>query len=488
MMELLAILGLAGLLGILALVTMGGFRVVDLLPLAVISSVVLFIGRFDAMLAVTVGGRPFMGVILLFLVWLFVLAVLNAAQRGQPSLGLSRILHWTLAFAVAGLVSAMVNGGSKEALAAVIQVLCLSLLPLGVAMLLVNLLPRDRRALEHLITTFVLVNGVVVPVVMILNAVSRGYFQDIMGWKTQWAHAETRLTEASTFLGGRITSGNIAFLAYGLAMTHFVAKRRWTALVPMGLCAFSTFFSLSRTNLLLMVVFHVVFFWQSVSRHLARVLLLVTLAVGGFFYAAPKLTERYSFERLTTFKGPTVNVRTVSIKAAFLASLRAPVLGQGPGLLYKTFRVEWLYRAEKTRPEMIVEGYRVPLEPHNIYAFLAAEHGVVGLVTFTAIFLILWRRTQFRGWRALSKEDQTYRAGYNAVWIAWLLGMWVHSMQLFEIKPSLMFWVFAFSGLLWRHCALQGVRRAPAPARAPVRTRAWAGPAPLTGRRGAGAL
>jgi len=470
MLELLAFLVLVGVLVVFGLTAMGGFRPRDFLSMAVMISVAAFINRFNAPLTVTVSRRPFLGVWFLFLAWFCVLGIMAGAQAAKSPLGYRSAVGWVLAFALAALASALVNGADAVAIVSALHVLSMSLLPLGVAFVLVALLPRDRNGYENLVTTFLLINGIILPGIMILNSVSRGTLQSIMGWQTIWMPSETGLTEASTFLGGRITSGSIAFLAYGLAMTRFVARKQWVALIPVSLCGFATFFSLSRTNLLLMVVFHLIFFWQNLSRHFRRIAAFIAIALLVFTYAAPRLGERYSFERLTQFKGRSVDARTVGIKAAFLASLKSPVLGQGPGLLYEKFRSDWMVGTPRVRPEMVVEGYKVPLEPHNTYAFLAAEHGLVGLATFTAIFVVLWRRTQLRNWQALSKTDQTYRTAYNALWISWLLGLWVHSMPLFEMKPSLMFWLFAASGVLWRSCVVPAAQNGGAalPARGPT--------------------
>jgi O-antigen ligase len=146
-------------------------------------------------------------------------------------------------------------------------------------------------------------------------------------------------------------------------------------------------------------------------------------------------------------------MRFSGIRAAWVASAKAPVLGHGPGLLYEEFRTYFqVARAEQQRRRTVIEGYLSPMEPHNTYAFLAAEHGYPALLLFIGIMVICWRRTQIPRWRRLDIADQTYRTGFQALWLAWFAGMWVHSSLLVHLKVSLMFWLFAGIGLLWRAC------------------------------------
>ncbi len=450
--------GMALLVFIGVLTLLGGFRLGDCIPLVVIATITFFLSRFSRNLTIQLGPRAFTGLMLFFVAWAVLLGLLRLLQR-TPRLQYSgTILLLTVVFVVLALVSGLVNSPDVTGIIATVQVLVIALGPLCVGLLVVEQVGRDRLGFERLVTSFILFCGVLLPVLMLTAAVAPEIFGRLLGWGMAGQRAGAGFARAQTPVGSTIASAMTVSLAYGFALCRFIDRKRVSTFFVLVLCGFAMLFSLSRSTLAVVFIFHLVFFLHTLRRHFLSISVLIMLAVVAGAITQRALPERYQFSRFFTTYDASIDIRFSGIRGAWLAGLKAPVLGHGPGLLYHDIRTSWVTEGGDARrvPRTIhIEGYASPLEPHNVYAYLAAEHGSLGLMVFVAIIVIMWRRTRVKQWQELSPRDQLYGKMYNAQWIAFIIGMYTHSTPLVNMKAAMLFWVFAGTGMLWRECCAQ---------------------------------
>ncbi len=446
-------LALLALVGVLRL--FGGFRLTDCIPLVVMATVTFFLGRFSQSLTFHLGSRAFTGLMVLFIVWVVLLGLLRLPQR-TPRLKYSgTIVVLVVVFVLLALLSGLVNSPDVTGISASVQVLVIALCPLCVGLLVVEQVGRDRLAFERLVTSFMLFCGVVLPVMMLISAIDPEVFGRIFGWSVAGERARAGFARARTPVGSTIASAMTVSLAYGFALCRFVDRKQLSALFVLVLCGFAMLFSLSRSTLAIVFIFHLVFFLQTIRRHFVSISLVVMLAVAAVLITQRVLPERYQFGRFFSTHDTSIDIRFSGIRGAWLAGVKAPILGHGPGLLYRDIRTSWVTEGGDPRrvpSRVYIQGYASPLEPHNVYAYLAAEHGSLGFMAFVTIMIIMWRRTRVRHWQQLSSRDQLYGKMYNAQWIALFVGMYTHSTPLVNMKAAMLFWLFAGTGMLWREC------------------------------------
>jgi hypothetical protein len=207
----------------------------------------------------------------------------------------------------------------------------------------------------------------------------------------------------------------------------------------------------------MLLLFHVIYFWSAIRRHPAAVLSFLVVTCLVSVPAIWKLQERFSFERLLLARGSSLDLRTSSALGAATTSFESPFLGKGPGLLYEEFRLGW-----PTRPDGVVSrqitmlvGNRLSaMEPHNLYLFLAAEHGWIAAAMFCTVLWMLWNRIRIS--RFLSFDTgRSLSAAFSALWLSTFAVLLTSSIPLVNPQCSVFFWFFGFMGLHWRTVALQ---------------------------------
>lgn len=167
----------------------------------------------------------------------------------------------------------------------------------------------------------------------------------------------------------------------------------------------------------------------------AAMVLLVATAVGG----GAILHASGHFERAVSFSDIGRIDREYMWKAAIGMIRDRPVLGHG----LNTFMANYLrYR---------VGGEAQPRYAHNCYLQVAAETGLVGLVTFLALLALLCVRL-ITSLRRLKGAERTRLAG----WLAGLLAFLVQAgldTNFYALRQAALFWTLAGVAL---GCSMQG--------------------------------
>ncbi len=432
-----------------ALAVLGGYRVRDLLLLGFLTSITLYLSRFDAQFSATLLGRPYVGLDFYLLIVVVVLLPLRILFREVPGLRITSAVLLMGAFATLSLISGLLNKGFIG-VGAAIQVLVITFAPAAVAALWVEVMPRDRRTHHRMMLSFVLLVGVFTPLVFLLTSLAPNLLGSLLGWSTVAAGRSAGFVRGWSPLGGPIATGMLMVIAYGFAMHEVVGRRKRLFAVVLVLVGVALLFTLSRSVMLMFILFHVVYFWSAIRRQPIRILGLGTLAVIVMAPLMFQLMERYSFERFTRYQDESTDIRASSAIAALEASFEKPFLGHGPGLLYEQIRVEGVVGGDATRMKAMYVGGRISaLEPHNLYLLLAAEHGWPAAITFVFGLLLLWRHTRV-GPRTVDDEDRSMGAAVHAIWVACLFMFLTYSGPLVNTQSSVFFWMFVFIGQHWR--------------------------------------
>lgn len=453
MLIAVGILGLAvSAMGAGALILLFGYRARDLLVLIVLGVVTVFLTRWDEKLTATIAGRPYVGFHFFMLFCAIALAMARAVIHEAPPLRAGGVLTLLAGFSFFSIVSGLING-QIAGLGSVAQVLFIALAPMVIGLLLVDLVPRTPAASRRLRLSFLLLIGLFTPAMQITSSLAPDVFGAVLGWQPTAQSGTVGFVRGWSPLGGPIATGVVMVLAYGLAMHEVVGQRRRVFVTVLFLVGFSVLFTLSRAVLLMLVVFHIAYFWTALRRHPVRI---VALCLLGFLVAAPvliKLQERYSFERFLLLQDESTDIRASSAVAALRATVHHPLFGAGPGLLYEQIRTDWIAEGAAPAAEgsrsTVIEDELSALEPHNLYLLLTAEHGLPAALLFVGAFLLCWRRVRAKSF-VMSDEDRSLASAWSACWLVLLLVLLTHSGPLINPQSAIFIWFFAFSGLHWR--------------------------------------
>lgn len=341
------------LLPLLALAVAGGWTLIhvfgygirDLAALGVLASTAFYLSRFDQMVWTELIGRPYPGFFWFLLALAAGLFALRLLAPQSERLGLATPAAAAVGFAYLAVLSGFVRGGF-EGFGAALQILVIVFGPILVAAQTVDLIPRTREASARLRDSFVLLGGIVTPLFLVSTAVAAPLLSRFLGWGVTAVERESGFVRGWSPLGGPISTGFVLVLAYGLAMHEAIGRRRRVFVAVLVLIAGALLFTLSRSSVMMMAVFHVVYFWRLIRRRPGRVVAVALTSVALFFVLFVQLDERYSFERFLQTDDSSTHVRASSAVAALTVSLEHPVLGHGPGLLYDEIRTDWLDRRE----------------------------------------------------------------------------------------------------------------------------------------------
>ena len=417
----------------------------DLMTLAFLLSVGLFLSRFDQMLAFSVMERPLLGIH----IYLASVALLLGILLGMRGVVLNRYRRYMyLLLAVWGflaLASGLIQAG-LDGLVAAVQILCIAVPPLIVASQITDFYPRTLDGNRRLRLTVVLLAGLVTPLIMLMTAVFTDAIGAAMGWRTQIPGADAGLVRGWSPLGSTISSGGLVIVAYGICLHEFITTRRPIFVMVAILNIVAILVTLSRSVLLSFILFHVVYWLLWAKRQRSGRSLFLPAVIAATISALAVVQGVFTFERLVQTDDLSLHLRQSSAAAALHASLQEPLLGAGPGLLYKEIRTSWLLKMDGGFKQrfMLVGDQISAMEPHNLYLLIASEHGWLALLIFAAVMAI----PLIACWRALARPRIAGLASlYIALWISLGVLMLSNSDPLLSAQFAFFFWLLAFLGL-----------------------------------------
>jgi len=226
-------------------------------------------------------------------------------------------------------------------------------------------------------------------------------------------------------------AAHLLILAYGINPS--ARQRRWYVLVGqlLGIILFAWVLILtaSRGAVLALVLSALVLFVLKAWKHrlnfrkkfgkiLIGLLLVCLLLVSGFYLLSQQLGDLSIVKRtedtINNLEGGVVPERLSFMYSAFAMFLDHPLLGTG----FSTFRDAYsAYR----RTDYIISGpgnaqyITVPESAHDEYVNILATQGIVGLLTYLALLVVLFRFLIYRFGKASLADENYYLAVTGAL-------------------------------------------------------------------------
>ncbi len=411
-------------------------------------SIVFFLSRFNGLVTIWLGRYPLAGIHVYLLMLMVFLGLVRALGTRPYSRLIALPLPFLFVYGGFSLLSGLVNGGFDGALAAS-QVLVITMTPAILAWVFVESVgrqPRDSAALRRF---YILPLGIVTPLILIVSALLPDIFSGLLGWGLSEDFGGFEgFRRGWSPLGSTILTGCLVVVAFGMALHEAVVNKSKLHTVVAALAATSLLFTVSRAVMIIFIVFNVIYWimvgnWRTFVRVAALPVMILT-AVFGWSLA----TGSVSFSRFLVLNDQSTGRRADSAMAAADVARENIFLGRGPGLIYNEMRTIWI--ANENNTPLVYQkaiGSRMSsMEPHNLYLYLMAEHGVFATVAFVLAMLV----GLFVVWRTPAGGDdvkRSERAVYVGLWCGLMLVFATASWPLVSPQFSVFFWLFVFSGL-----------------------------------------
>ncbi len=243
---------------------------------------------------------------------------------------------------------------------------------------------------------------------------------------------DVRQYRASGAIGEQNRYGQVMLMIVPLGLFMYLsARRHWLralALTGAGLSFLGVAFTFSRGAVVACVILLGVMVLLRIIR--ARHFLAVVLASAVVLLALPQYQTRLNTlpQVLDVFTGSmseetdgSFRGRTAEMLAAFLVFVDHPIVGVGPDMFQ-------YYSQEYANP-LGIRHLDTTREAHSLPPDIAANHGILGLITFFGIFFITMRDLH-ELWRKLASSHPRLSAlcaGYFLALVAYLAtGLFLH--------------------------------------------------------------
>lgn len=405
------------LIGSAYLVMFRGYTIRDFLVLALFLFPLFFLGRFGVVISTRFLGHWYLG----FELFAAVLLVLFLLMRlMSPDSGKMRILYLVFLLTcllLVGLISGFINGSSLTDFGATVHASSCWFIPFLLACVAISALPKTPESNARLIDSYILVYGLITPLLIIISALFTRQLASLMGWDPYAISqvGEAGFTRGWTPTGSTISSGILVVFAYSMALVRLIRKYQvgFNVFVT-ALCAIAIFFTLARSIMISLVVFHLLVFRVTLRKNLSRVLISLSLILILVIPSMVFLSRRYSFKRLYLLGGESGRIRRYSALAGLKVGSEKPLLGQGPALLYRDVRQPVMMPGTIKEKVITIRNLPSAKEPHNLYILTFAETGLIGSVLLGGAFLYLLHR--FKAAKRYSVYITEYKLDCDAHW------------------------------------------------------------------------
>lgn len=418
-------------------------------------SMVFFLSRFNALATVWLGAYPLVTIHMYQTALLALLLLLLGLERRPLRRRVAFPLPYLFLFVLLSFVSGLVNGGFDGVLAA-IQAMVIAVVPALLAWALVEFVSATSASPADLRRLLVLPLGLVTPLFLVTSALLPAMFAQVLGWGlSDDPYGNDGFVRGWSPLGSTIDTGALVVIAYGFAMHEALVGRSRLHAAICALAAGSILFTASRSVMAMFVIFNLVYALSLGGRRFFRVAWLPALAILGLLGWA-LASGQVSFHRFLVTGDASSARRAASAQAAFDLTRSEPLLGHGPGLVYSEVRTTWI--ANPHQIPLVLEkkigGLISAMEPHNLFLYGAAEHGVFGTMAYVV--------AMFGGLRFVGKRRagegfgvRSERGMFLGLWLGLFFLLTTGSWPFLTPQVSVFFWLFVFCGLEF---AAQAVR------------------------------
>ena len=441
--------------GLAYLVVYKSYTLRDLLVLGLLLYPILFLGRFSTALKYNFIGHWYLGFELSMVGFLALFIVVKVLSPDSGKMRLFWPIFLSGVLLLIGLFSGLVNASAIRDYGAVIQAGFRWFVPFLVACAAISTLPKTPQSSARLANSYILVYGILTPLLILVSALFTTYVAQLMGWDPFGLSesAGSGFTRGWTPTGSTISSGMLVVFAYAMVLTRLIRKENvgFNAFVAV-LCVLAVFFTLARSVMFALIVFHLFMFKGILWRNFSRIAVSLALIIIFLVPSLIVLNHWYSFERFLMKERESINLRWSSLKAGLTVSLEKPALGLGPGLLYWEVRQPWGMPGTTRERVITIRDLPSAKEPHNLYVLAFAETGLVGLAML-GVILLYWLR-RLKAARMYSEiyvpELELDARSYWSMLISFAIFCLTSASILIYPKVSLTMWSALLIGL---HCA-----------------------------------
>jgi len=177
------------------------------------------------------------------------------------------------------------------------------------------------------------------------------------------------------------------------------------------------------------------------SRHVAALLVfaivvpLIAPGYGARVRSVQAAFDTISGRKVTTEADGATRGRLTEMLAAWNVFIDHPLVGVGPGHFTPYYSVEYM-----SDPSIAYRQIDRPRRAHSLYFELAAETGILGLVTFASILLVLGARLWMLRRRAMARLDSESAALATALSFALLA--YLGTACFLQLSYQRYFWLF----------------------------------------------
>jgi O-antigen ligase len=411
----------------------------DLLPYCYIIATVFLLSRFENGLLFRLNQIPFPG----FVVFQLTIIVSLLLYKGRLyTVRYNFIVNFIACITISSIVSTLTNELSIDSIVLFVQSLLYLLLPILSSLLIIDSISDDVLFCN----TYILCTAVIIPLFIIVTAISPEIFGNILGWTEQSVSQRSLLHSAFSPLGTRISSGLLVLSSFIFLIPRYIVFRKKYHLVLIILSFSSVLFTLSRTVMVqffLMLLFSGSYILVVLPLRLFRNYLIAILLFFIVSIALISMTQ-YRYQRFILTGDTSMNLRILAIKNTFNISLSKPLFGYGPGLFFTINRTAFVdpnVHIDKVYKQKFASMDNIGLiEPHNTYVYFALEYGYIALIIYILFFL-----KNIKNAMRIKEEGEfyffisTYKALYFGFFVAFLFTMYVHSIVL--VSPKVSFFV-----------------------------------------------
>lgn len=377
------------------------------------------------------------------------LLVLVALVRTQSDTGVSRRTRPSLTILVfLWFLSGVVPTIWSDARAVSVEQGLYALLAIGLWTLPILIVPNLRLSRQEIALILAVFGGLAVfgSLLALLQSLAPRFIYELMGWKFVVVSLDSERRGVLP-LGPASVIGAYYAMVIPLAYVMLVSARSGWARTGGGvviiLLGLGCLFTSSRSTFgLLVLVLLGCFFWIRTERS-SWLIPLVAIALLAVVLAF--LLVSLNFERLGTLQDASTAWRWRGIEVAGEMIRDKPILGHGTESNFHrqegTFRTAFV--GSKAHEAILYNGRVAPYEPHNLYLFMAAERGLLGLGVFLLLYAVLVRWMYQYQAQAATASDQLWMRAFGIGLVAVAIHSMTGSDLIRQARLTPLFWIYA---------------------------------------------
>lgn len=422
-----------------------GLRGSDFLYLAALLLPTLWLSRLDSH-HLSPGGLPF------YLLWgllgvssLVLLCFANPNTRRLLAPSSRSLFAVTALLLTLMALSTLANHERSIDLLRGFHACCFIAIPSLAAWTVVCCCRIDHARALHLVGGLCLV-GTFVSLLSILTATIPGLFSPLV------TTYKTTLESGRAFspLGGPSATAMCLLLVYCVAGGTLLSGRsRFGAMLVLVLCFLALLTTLARAALVSFVIANL-YLWCDYRRGLRRPALRFMLVAAVLLTSsAYGLAHIHSLERLSSgllddSRSASLNLRFQSFTTATEYGMNHMLVGGGWGLVYTLPREYTMHGP--TPPIMYIDGKPTAPKPHNLFALVFAESGVLAVLTLLCLFWLVFRSLRPPDPHAAPEGYMLVR-GFRAGFLGFAVMCVAQDHLFLTTKLAFFFYLFVFLGL-----------------------------------------